>query len=101
MCLRILMRDVAYQKQFSDLDGITVLAEVRSEPLCVSPVISVGVSQVGVSQVGLSQVGVSQVVVSQVGVSPIGVSPVVVQWLKGKVSDSRLRGPRFESCAAV
>ena len=24
-----------------------------------------------------------------------------LQWLRGRASDSRLRGPRFESCAAV
>ena len=29
MCLRILMRDVAYQKHFSDLDGVNILAGVR------------------------------------------------------------------------
>ena len=26
---------------------------------------------------------------------------VVAQWLRGRASDSRLRGPRFESCAAM
>ena len=26
---------------------------------------------------------------------------IKVQWLRGRASDSRLRGPRFESCAAV
>ena len=77
------MRDVAYQKQFSDLDGITVLAEVRNEPLCASPGFSVGASQVGVSQVN-----VSQVAVSEVGVSPMGVSPEVAQWLRGLPSAS-------------
>ena len=26
---------------------------------------------------------------------------VVAQWLRGRASDSRLKGPRFECCAAV
>ena len=29
------------------------------------------------------------------------VSPGRVQWLRGRASDSQLRGPGFESCAAV